>query len=79
VRHPLPTEAAAAELGLRIRHHRLRRRMTQQQLAEGIGVKRPQVSGWETGVKHPSLGSLLLTGKTLDVDPGALVRGLHRL
>jgi transcriptional regulator with XRE-family HTH domain len=76
MRHPLPSPSAAREIGGRILRLRTGRGLTQQQVAEAVGVCREVVSGWEAGSKHPSLGSLLLLGPALGVDPGELVRGL---
>jgi transcriptional regulator with XRE-family HTH domain len=79
MRHPLPPPEAAKELGGRIRRLRLAQGMTQQDVADLVGVGREQVTAWESGAKNPSLGSLLLLGTALGVDPGELVRGLHRI
>jgi len=40
-------------VGLLIRRARERKRMTQQELGEAIGVDRSAVSNWETGVHFP--------------------------
>jgi transcriptional regulator with XRE-family HTH domain len=79
VRCPLPPPAAARELGGRIRRERVAKSLTQRQVAEVVGVSREQVTKWEDGGKNPSLGSLLLLGTALGVDPGELIRGLHLL
>lgn len=74
--HPLPPAAAAREIGRRVRERRLLLGLTQREVADAVGVSREQVSKWEKGAKHLSLGSLLLLGPALGVDPGELVRGL---
>ena len=40
------------EIGKQIRAQRLRHNMTQEQLAEALGVSAQAVSKWETGVSQ---------------------------
>lgn len=79
MRHPLPSAAATAELGRRIREQRTALGVPKQALAGLIGVTPPQVWGWETGRKNPSLGSVLLLARSLGVKPGVLLDGLEHL
>lgn len=78
MRHPLPS-AASARLGQRIRTARIKCGLRQYELADAMGVARSQVSAWEAAGKNPSLGSLLLLCRALEVAPGVLLDGLERL
>ncbi len=48
----------AARLGSELRRGRLRRRMTQQQVAAAAGIQRPELSQIETGRRLPSVRAL---------------------
>lgn len=54
--------------GERLRLVRHFRRMTQEELAESIGVSRTAVSNWETGFAHPSVDVLIPIKKALNVN-----------
>lgn len=57
----------------RIRDLRLLRGMTQQDLAEAIGVHAPHISDLERGIKSPTVGTLAKLAEALDVEPEALL------
>jgi transcriptional regulator with XRE-family HTH domain len=59
--------AKPPKIGMRIRRARERRRMTQDQLADALGVARPTISNWEGDKSYPqnSIGALEYV---LDVD-----------
>lgn len=42
-------------IGQRIREYRLQQKMTQQQLAEKIGLQQKDVCSWENGKRIPTL------------------------
>ena len=70
--------AAAPEVALGdiIRHHRTRCHMTQEFVAESLGVSRQAVSKWESGASDPSTANLLALAKLFQVDAAELLRGV---
>lgn len=65
---------AAATLGEVIRRHRSRCKMTQEFVAESLGVSRQAVSKWESGAAAPSTANLMALAKLFQVDAGELLR-----
>ena len=55
-------------VGTRIRHRRWLTGMTQQQLAEAVGIKFQQIQKYETGANRVSASRLWDVAKALDVD-----------
>ena len=51
---------------------RIERGLTQEALAARIGVARPAVARWETGVRKPQLSTLARIAEALDIDPREL-------
>lgn len=78
MRHVPVPEGAVAEFGRRVRERRIALRLTQQNVADAIGVARAHISVMESGGRPPSFGSLLALARALRVDAGTLVRGLHK-
>ena len=64
-------------LGEALRDHRQRCGMTQEYVAEALGVSRQAVSKWETGSAEPSTSNLLALAKLYGVDPGDLLKGVQ--
>lgn len=56
-------------IGENIRRLREAREMTQEQLAERIGVTRPTVTQWETGWSQPRMGKVEQIAAALGVEP----------
>ena len=54
-------------LGEVLKAHRMRRQMTQEFVAEALGVSRQAVSKWETGTADPSTSNLLALAKLFGV------------
>ena len=52
---------------LNMKLERIRKNMSQQELADAIGVKSHVVSRWETGVNYPSIENLLKVSEVLNV------------
>ena len=76
-RKDVQTEAAPeAALGDIIRRHRTRCRMTQEFVAESLGVSRQAVSKWEGGASAPSTANLLALAKLFQVDAAEMLRGV---
>jgi transcriptional regulator with XRE-family HTH domain len=62
-----------------LRGHRERRRLSQRELAEAIGVSHTAVSQWESGRSLPTPAKVPALERALDLDPGALSRTLGYL
>ena len=54
-------------LGEVLKEHRVRCKMTQEFVAEALGVSRQAVSKWETGTADPSTSNLLALAKLFGV------------
>ncbi len=65
--------AAVESLAKTLKGHRERCRMTQEFVAEAIGVSRQAVSKWETGAADPSTANLLALAKLYGVSPEELL------
>ena len=63
------------EIGKNIRAARLRRGMTQDELAERLHVSRQTVSNYETGRSRPDVEMLLRAAEQLEVDVQVLLYG----
>lgn len=57
-----------------LRSHRERCKMTQEFVAEKIGVSRQAVSKWESGASEPSTTNLVKVARLYGVDPADLLR-----
>jgi len=62
MKHPVDVH-----VGKRIRHRRWMVGMTQQQLAEAVGIKFQQIQKYETGMNRVSASRLWDIGETMDV------------
>ena len=63
-------------LGEALKEHRLRCQMTQEFVAEHLGVSRQAVSKWENGSSDPSTSNLLALAKLYGVDAADLLRSV---
>ena len=61
-------------LGEKIKAHREECKMTQEFVAEAIGVSRQAVSKWENGSSDPSTSNLIALAKLFDVAPEDLIK-----
>ena len=61
-------------LGEALKAHRTRCKMTQEFVAETIGVSRQAVSKWESGASDPSISNLLALAKLYGVSAEDLLR-----
>ena len=61
-------------LGEALKAHRTRCKMTQEFVAETIGVSRQAVSKWESGTSDPSISNLLALAKLYGVSAEDLLR-----
>ena len=65
-------------VGKRIRHRRWLTGMTQQQLAEAVGIKFQQIQKYETGANRVSASRLWDIAATLEVDVAFFFEGLAK-
>jgi len=63
-------------LGEAIKFHRTRCKMTQEFVAEHLGVSRQAVSKWESGTSDPSTSNLLALAKLFGVSAEELLKGV---
>lgn len=70
--------AAKRTLGETLKAHRIQCRMTQEFVAESLGVSRQTVSKWENGSADPSTTNLLAVAKLYDVPAEELLREVER-
>ena len=63
-------------LGEALKENRVRCQMTQEFVAEHLGVSRQAVSKWENGTSDPSTSNLLALAKLYGVSPEELLRNV---
>lgn len=66
--------ATCKSLGEALKEHRLRCQMTQEFVAERLGVSRQAVSKWENGSSDPSTSNLLALAKLYDISAEDLLK-----
>ena len=64
-------------LGEVLKDHRTRCSMTQEFVAESLGVSRQAVSKWENGTADPSTSNLLKLAKLYGISPEELIRAVQ--
>lgn len=64
----------AKTLGVVLKQHRLNCKMTQEFVAETLGVSRQAVSKWESGASAPSTTNLMALAKVFDVSAEELLK-----
>jgi len=67
-------EEAIKTLGQALKSHRTRCKMTQEFVAEHLGVSRQAVSKWENGTSDPSTSNLLALAKLYGVSAEELLK-----
>ena len=65
-------------LGEVLKEHRVRCKMTQEFVAESLGVSRQAVSKWETGTPDPSTSNLLALAKLFGISAEELLRSVEQ-
>ena len=60
-----------------LREMRLRRMLTQKELAEQVGVTYQSIQGWESGQNLPRPAAMRRLCEVLQVDPGELYDALQ--
>ena len=69
---------ARRTLGEVLKEHRVRCKMTQEFVAESLGVSRQAVSKWETGTADPSTSNLLALAKLFGVSAEELLQSVEK-
>lgn len=64
----------AKTLGEKLKQHRVAHKMTQEFVAESLGVSRQAVSKWESGVSSPSTANLLALAELYGVKAEELLK-----
>ena len=64
-------------LGENIRKNRKRMKMTQELVAEYVGVSRQAVAKWEGGISDPSTSNLIALAMLFDMDVNRLISGCN--
>ena len=65
-------------LGEVLKEHRVRCKMTQEFVAESLGVSRQAVSKWETGTADPSTSNLPALAKLFGISAEELLRSVEQ-
>ncbi len=68
------TAAVRKSLGETIKEHRVRCKMTQEFVAEHLGISRQAVSKWENGTSDPSTTNLLALAKLFGISAEELLK-----
>jgi DNA-binding XRE family transcriptional regulator len=64
-------------LGETLKKYRTKNSMTQEFVAESLGVSRQAVSKWENGTADPSTSNLLKLAKLYGITPEELIRAVQ--
>ena len=70
--------ASLETLGEVIKKHRTKHKMTQEFVAEYLGVSRQAVSKWESGSSDPSTSNLIALAKLFGTTPEELLKEIER-
>lgn len=70
-------QTIAKSLGEVLKEHRTRCKLTQEFVAEHLGVSRQVVSKWESGQAAPNTTNLIALAKLYGVTPEELVKGIQ--
>lgn len=70
-------EEYAKTLGGVIKKHRMECQMTQEFVAETLGVSRQAVSKWENGSSDPSTTNLIALANIFDITPKEMLKEIH--
>lgn len=69
--------AHLTQFGQNVRRLREKKQLTQEALAERVGLHTTYISGIERGVRNPSLLSLVRVAKGLGVKIGEICKGVE--
>lgn len=65
-----------SSLAEKLRENRMRCKMSQEFVAEAIGVSRQSVSKWENGISDPSTANLIALARLYGISAEELLEGL---
>ncbi|PWM75720.1 MAG: XRE family transcriptional regulator [Bacillota bacterium] len=68
----------AKSLGEALKENRLRCQMTQEFVAETLGVSRQSVSKWENGTSDPNTSNLIALAKLYRISPEELLKCVEK-
>lgn len=68
----------AKSLGEALKENRLRCQMTQEFVAETLGVSRQSVSKWENGTSDPNTSNLIALAKLYHISPEELLKCVEK-
>ena len=71
-------EVIRQSLGQAIKTHRMERGMTQEFVAESLGVSRQAVSKWESGASDPSTANLFALAELFGVKAEKLLENVYK-
>lgn len=71
-------KAVARSLGEALKENRIRCQMTQEFVAETLGVSRQSVSKWENGSSDPNTSNLIALSKLYKISPEELLECVTR-
>ena len=71
-------KAVAKSLGEALKENRIRCQMTQEFVAETLGVSRQSVSKWENGSSDPNTSNLIALSKLYKISPEELLECVTR-
>ncbi len=69
-------EGIKKSLGETLKDHRVRCKMTQEFVAESLGVSRQAVSKWENGTSDPSTSNLFAIAKLFEISVEELLKDI---
>ena len=72
-------KAVAKSLGEALKENRIRCQMTQEFVAETLGVSRQSVSKWENGSSDPNTSNLVALAKLYKISPEELLECATRI
>ena len=70
-------KVAARSLGEVLKENRIRCQMTQEFVAETLGVSRQSVSKWENGISDPSTSNLIALAKLYGISAEELLKNVE--
>jgi len=66
-------------IGEKLKQGRLSTDLTQEELAEKIGVSRQTISNWENGKSYPDIASIIILGDIYDMTLDSLLKEHHEI